>query len=210
MDKNYLKTISEEDQKYLRWIATNYPRPITREQLPKYKTKRILKSWKEIPYFDSDKKTKIFPTKDLHKFACLKFGFHILKFEKGIPADSYKMLGNQGPPKSVFKIYEFLYSHSYYNSEIKKRLCYTRNKLIAKKLGISEITVRRSTKILMESYWIFRLQKGVPEPTHPSGYLSIYELPKNYKHIIYWRTNKHKKKKKIMKEKGVINYEYKR
>lgn len=120
------------------------------------------------------------------------------KYYAGIPIDISGELFQKHAPRSIFKVYTFLYNHSNYRIPKKQpqiqgippkgyRITEITTVGIARAVHVHTRTVDRTLAYLRQSYYILRIWRGYPEPTDPKYNHSAYELPYNLPHIVAWR-----------------------
>lgn len=193
MDHNYLKNLPDETYRRMHWYATHFPRPLCIADLPD--DDFIRQAWDKLSFYKNDK--KVFPLYHWYKFACQKFGMPVQSnYSPGIPADISKQLSTTYPTNSCTKIYTYLYTNSYYSSNMKCRICEISYGLIKQSTLYSFRSIARAFDFLRHHRFIRQIWRGRPDPDDQRYLHSCYELPTNYKHILHWRINKFKRIKK--------------
>ena len=120
------------------------------------------------------------------------------KYSVGIPLDIAGELFQHHAPRSISKVYNFLYNHSGYhipksNPTIEGtppkgyRMSEFTVVRISRTTKLGERTVVRALAYLRHHRYILRIWRGYPEPTDPRYNHSAYELPYNLLHVTAWR-----------------------
>lgn len=187
------KHLSPLKQDAATYCAQNRPKLRSKEDVPN--NEYLLALWDNQPEIRPG--LKEFPPYDAHKKACKLLERNPFpKWEPGTPQDIEDKLTKATSSQATTKVLDDLYHHSRYDKRPKALTCWTRNKLIAQRIGRHVETVKQAIRYLLQAHWIERPRTGVPNPQHETGYPSLYLLPFNYPHILWWRSQPNKRPKK--------------
>lgn len=185
--------LSRTQQDAASYCADNRPKLRPRVDVPD--NPYLLALWDDQP--DIRPGLRQFPPYASHRRACKRLQRNPFPpFKLGTPQDIEDKLTKATRSRAIIATLDDLYHHLGYDPERNAWVCWTRNKLIAKRIGRNEKTAKRATRYLLKGHWIERPRTGVPHPQHPSGYQSLYVLPFNYAHILWWRSQPNKSRKK--------------
>lgn len=192
-DTKFLENLPEKEFKRLKWYLKHPPKLRAKNHIPQ--DKKSLDLWDSLP-FQKGKK-KIFPIYKDYVWTCKKFGvIPEPKFKKGIPESILSAVSFNCFKPSIIKVYNTLYNISHYIESWKGRYSEHSIGLLVKLTGYSHATVERSLKFLRNRWYIRPVWRGRPTPENIRYHHSCDELPLNMDHIISWRTNKGRKRKK--------------
>jgi hypothetical protein len=189
---NFYNNIDDERAAASMWIATHSPvrRSINNIPLNNFLVKDFERTC------GPNRKSVLYPSWKQHRKHC-KIN-KILPAKKptpGIPEDIYPDLDDHNPTKSIRRIYKELYTHSFYSKPMKKRICEMSYGWMKKITGYHFDTIRVALSFLRKYRYLNQIWRGRPDPEDPRYLHSCYEMPKNIRHVIYWRIHLKKQSK---------------
>lgn len=104
-----------------------------------------------------------------------------------IPPSLLANLSVQYPPKSVLRVYHYLYAHSHYRPDPGYRRVECRIRDITRGLHLSDRTVTYALHFLRQHHYARCIWRGRPHPQDDRYNHSCYELPYDMAHVTAWR-----------------------